>query len=829
MWTDLHFAARLLARRPAFAATAILTFAVGLGTTAAIFSLVDHVLLRPLPYPGAERLVVLWEKSPTVPVPVVSVAPPNLYEWQRRTQSFEAMGGFEWRNVALGGTTEPEQIRAARVTDGFLRAIGVQPQRGRLFTPEEDRAGAPSVVLISDKLWRRRFQQDPNIVGRTVLLDGTTTEVVGVMPPGFICPPPVVTRGSPPVDDTELWLPHGTNLEAGQRGAHYLSVVARLKPGITIDMAASDLNSVQEQIEREHPEYRNWRGVAMWLTDVVTASTRRSISLVVAAVLFVAILACANVAGILVARGAERRREFSIRAALGASNARIGSQVVIETIVLALCGGLAGLAIAATLVRGVALFGPRAVTSLSTTRVDLRTVGFTLGASLVAAAIAGLLPALAVTRERIMTALADRSGSAGATQIQRVLVGGQIALAVALVVTATLLVDSFARLRTVETGFQQNDVITAKLRLQAASYRDAASRIRFVDEVIGTLAQFSGVEAIGLINTLPISDTRQGTEFSRMDGPPADPNAALTANVAWITEGYFEAMSIPVLDGRTFTSQDRRGTAPVVVINERLARQVFGTDRAVGRMVRSGSSIRLTFEVIGVVGNERHAGVAVDAPASFFLPYRQFPSSSDLALVIRDNGSSSRESVLTSFLSPIIDRISDSMRRGDLVRGVRETVRRIDPNLPIFQVRTMDEILDASVATPRSMAWLVSAFAGIAILLAAVGVYGVVNRIVTNRLREFGVRLAIGASRTQVIGSVVRYVVTPSVVGILLGGLLAMIIAQSVSTLFFGVTPFSPRPYVLAALVMTLVSMCACLVPALRAMRIDPASLLRSE
>jgi putative ABC transport system permease protein len=802
MFQDLRYGLRLMARRPGFAAVAVATLALGIGTTTAIFAVTDRVLLRPVPYADPGTLAVIWETPPNHPLPIMSVSPPNLYEWQRRSRTFSALGAFQWRDVTLGGE-QPERVRSARVTAGLLPALGVQPRLGRFFLPEEDRANARAVTIISDTMWRRRFQADREILGRTILIDSVPTEVVGVMPPGFVCPPAVVLRGTPPTEPAELWLPHATDLEAGQRGAHYLAVIGRLAPGATVESANREMNDIQAQIEREAPDYKGWRAAVIPLVDQVTQTSRRAVSLLVAAVGFMLLLACANVANLLLARGVGRRREYAIRSALGAGRHRLAIQVIAESSVLALAGGVAGLVLAVALVRTIVALGPATMPGLREVQIDIRTALFTLAASVAAALLAGALPALGVVRARLAAWLIDRSGGASALRAQQLLAVGQIGLAVALLVTAALLVESFRQLRNVDPGFQPSRVTTAKITMPASRYPDGASRIRTADVLLSSVTGLGGVEAAGMIDAVPLADNRQGTSFERLDGPPADPSASPTANVAWITEGYFDVMGIPLLAGRALTARDNAQSQPVVIINRRLARQVFGDQDPIGRRVRVGNATQLQFEVIGVVGDERHSGIATEATPSFFIPFRQVPNTRDLAIVVRSSS--------------------------DAMPGLREIVRRVDRDMPVFQVRTMSQVIDTSVAAPRAMAWLLSAFALSALMLAAIGVFGVMSHAVSQRTREIGVRMAVGASPYRVLGGILGEGLMQVGLGLVAGAVLSLLTARLLSGLLFGVSALSMTPYLIVVGLLGTVSLIACLVPARRAMQIDPVIALRSD
>jgi putative ABC transport system permease protein len=804
MFQDLHYGVRLMVRRPGFAAVAIATLALGIGTTTAIFAVTDRVLLRPVPYPDPDTLAVVWETPPNHPLPIMYASPPNLYEWQQRSRSFASIGGFQWRDVTLGGA-EPERLRSARVTAGLLPALGVQPRLGRLFLAEEDRANARPVAIISDTMWRRRFQQDPAILGRSISIDGIQTEIVGVMPAGFTCPPPFVLRGTPPTEQAELWLPHGTNLEAGQRGAHYLAVIARLRPGVSIDAANREMNEVQAQIERDFPDYTGWRASVVPLIEQVTATSRGAVGLLAAAVAFVLLLACANVANLLLARGVGRRREYAIRTALGAGRMRLATQVIAESAVLAVMGGVAGVLLAIALVRVITVLGPATMPGLRDAAVTGRTLVFTAAASIAAALLAGALPAIGLVRTRLAGWLADRSGGAGATRAQQALAISQIGLAVALLVTllvtAALLVESFRQLRQVDPGFQASRVTTAKITMPASRYPDSASRVRALDSLLADLKQLPGVDAVGAIDAVPLADNRQGTMFERLDGPAADPSASPNANVAWITEGYFEAMGIPLLAGRTLSIRDAANTQPVVIINRRLARQAYGDQDPIGRRVRIGTAAQLQFEIIGVVGDERHFGIDAEATPSFFVPYRQIAMTRDVALIVR----------------------------APAPPALRDVVRRLDPEMPLFQVRSLEQVVDASVAAPRSMAWLLSAFAGAALMLAAIGVFGVMSHAVSQRTREIGVRMAIGASPRRVLGGILLEGLAQVAIGLVFGALLSLLTARLLAGLLFGVSALNVAPYLIVVALLGTVSLVACLVPARRAMQIDPATALRAD
>ena len=560
MFQDLRYGLRLMVRRPGFAAVAVATLALGIGTTTAIFAVTDRVLLRPVPYADPERLAVIWETPPNHPLPIMFASPPNLHEWQVRSQTFAAMGGFQWRDVTLGGS-DPERIRGARLTAGLLPALGVQPQIGRLFLPEEDRAGGRPVVLISDALWRRRFQQDPAILGRTVPIDGVPTEIIGVMPPGFECPPAVVLRGPAPAERAELWVPHATNLETGQRGAHYLAVIGRLRPGASFESAHRELNDIQAQIEREFPDYRGWRANVVPLVDAGdrdVAARRRACSWRRwrSCCCWPAPMSRTCCSRAVWAGGANSRS--APRSAPAVRDWRCRSSP--NRFALALAGGDRGPWPGDRSRAHHCRAGPGVdARACATSDVNARTAMFAIAASVLSAVLAGAIPALGVIRTRLASWLADRSGGSGpgGLRAQQALVVGQIGMAVALLVTAALLVESFRQLRAVDPGFEPD----AGHHREAHDSHVAISgrggpcplRRRAVVQHVGVARRRAPPES-----SMPCRSptTVRAPSFERLDGPAADPSASQNANVAWITDGYLESMGVPLLAGRAFTARD---------------------------------------------------------------------------------------------------------------------------------------------------------------------------------------------------------------------------------------------------------------------------------
>ncbi len=636
LFQDLRYGLVLMARRPTFAIVAVATLALGIGVNTAIFSLVDRVLLRAVPFPDPDRLVVVWETNPQLPVPVMVVSPPTLQDWMTRNRSFSEIGAFRWRNVTIGGT-EPERVVGASVNASLLRALGIGPRLGRLFLDEEDRANTRPVVLLSEALWRRRFNADPVILGKAIAVDGVAHEIVGVMPPGYLAPPPVAFRGRPPSDRAELWVPLGIDLAGGQRGAHNLTVIARMRPGMTVDAADADMARVAREVGVEHPDYRMWGTRVVPVGTWVTASSQRSMTLLTAAVGFVLLLSCANVANLLLARGVGRRREFAVRTALGAGRGRLAMQVLAESLALAIVGGLVGVGLALALIQLIATMGPSSIPGLREAAFDVRALAFAMSVSVVAAGLAGLVPAVSIVRAELKEWLTSRSGGSGsgAVRMQKSLVVGQVGLAVALLVTAALLIESVRHLASLDPGFRSERVVTGRLSLPASRYATAPARAAFVDDVLRRIRTIPGISEAGISDAVPLADNRQGTECQPADAPPADPSKSPTVNFAHATEGFFETLGIRLVRGRLFTERDAADAQRVVVINESLARQMYGDRDPVGRLANLGVSRGGPFAVIGVVADDRHLGIDAAPTPSFFIAYRQLPNMRDLGVLVR--------------------------------------------------------------------------------------------------------------------------------------------------------------------------------------------------
>jgi putative ABC transport system permease protein len=808
MWSELRFAVRNLVHRPAFTATAVLTLAVGIGASATIFSVVDALVLRPLPLKDPERLAVVWETNPRLPVPVMVVSPPNLADWRARTRSFEALGAFQLRSFTVTGVEQAEQLDGARISPALLSLLGVPPRAGRLFTGEESADGAPAVALISASFWQRRFNARPEAVGESLVVDDVPHTIVGVMPASFRFPPAITLRGLGPAVPRDIWVPL-RNLSP-QRGAHNLTVIGRLGPGATFESAQRDLSAIAADLEREYPDTnREWGVKVVPLPEQIVGELRPALFALLGAVGFVMLLACANVANLLLVRGVARRREIAIRTALGATQGQLVRQLLTEAAVLGAAGAALGALLAFWAVRVVSLVAPATMPRVDEVQVNPRVLLFALAAGLLSALVFGLAPLLQTIRARIAEWLHDRGGGAGtpaARRLQHGLVIAEVSLALVLLIGAGLLVESFVRLRSIDPGFRRDDVLVAKVMLPARRYPSADQQVKFVEDAVARLSGMPGVAGVAATNAAPLTDSREGTSFAIEGAPPWPAGQEPHMNWSLVTPGYFDTLGIRLVRGRLFDERDRRDSTPVIIVNETLAARYFPGEDPIGRRIRAGFNTGTTREIVGVVTTERHAGVTADPHNGIYIPILQLPRAGQLSFVVRTD--------------------SDPAA---LATALRRMIRDIDPGLEVYQAQPMERVLSDSVATPRFSTVLLSTFAAVALLLAAVGLYGVISHAVSQRTREIGIRMALGASRTTVLQMIVGRGLVLAAAGVAAGLATAVLVVRLFSILLFGVSATNVPTYAASGVLLLLVGALSSYVPARRAMRIDPVVALRAE
>ncbi len=802
LWQDLRYGIRTLLRRPGFTLIAVLALMLGIGANSAIFSVVNGVLLRPLPYADPERLVQVWEYRPRQGMNQIEVSSAEFAAWRDQNRVFEQIAAIDHADYNLTGNDEPQRISGARVSASYFPLLGVKPALGRTFLPEEDQPDHNSVVVLSYGIWQGRFGSDPNILGKSVTLNGTACTVIGIMPRGFQLP-----------HDAGLARPIAfTSAEQTTSGNHYLEVIARLKPGVTIKEAAGEMSAIAGRLEQTFPNTNVGHGVVLVpLHEQVVGEVRPALLVLLGAVGFVLLIACANVANLLLARSAARRKEIAIRTALGASRARIIRQLLTESLFLAVLGGAAGLLLAMwgvdLLIRLIANSIPRA----NEISLDGRVLGFTLLISLMTGLLFGLLPALQTSRPDLTESLKeggrDSAESFRRNRARSLLVVCEVALTLVLLIGAGLLIKSFLRLRDVNPGFNPAGTLTLELSLPASKYSDGAQIAGFYQQLLPRVEALPGVQAAGAVSVLPLSGNDE-SNFVGIEGhQPLPPGQALRAGRRIVNPDYFRAMGIPLKRGRPFTQADTRETERVMIINETMAHRFFAPDEdPLGKRIRTGGGSSPWLSVVGVVGDVRHGGLDRDARPEMYFPYLQAPSRS-MALVVRAAA-------------------GDPLKLAGPVRG---QVLSLDKDQPIGNVMSLEQLLAESVAPRRFSMLLLGLFAAVAMILAAVGIYGVMSYSVAQRTREIGIRMALGAQAADVLRMVVGQGMVLAVIGLGVGLATALAVTRVMSSLLFEVSATDPLTFAGVSILLAVAALLACYIPARRATKVEPVVALRYE
>ncbi|HET6900207.1 MAG TPA: ABC transporter permease [Vicinamibacteria bacterium] len=796
---DVRYAVRVLIRTPAFALPVVVVLALGIGANTAIFSILNAVLLRPLPYPGQDRIVRLFHVPPAATFPGVkrfSLSPANFYDWQRDARSFESMALYRGRGFTLTGSGTPRTILAGAVGPGFFDILGARPAQGRVFRADED-VPAARVAVVSDGFWKTSLGAAPDALGRTLKLNDEAYTIIGVMPPDF-------TLASWFATGREIWVPLAlTNAERIVRENHNQQAVARLRPGADVAQAQSELTVISKRLEQEHPqENAGWGATVVPLREAIVGDIRTTLVLLLGAVGLVLLIACANVGNLLFTRALARRKEIAIRAALGAGRARVFQQLVVEALVLAVVGGAAGLVLAHLgLDAGASLLSGQ-VPRADEIAIDARVLAFALGASLLTGFLAGVMPAFRAGRTDLTEPLKEGGRGDGAIGIRtrRALVVCEVALSVVLLMGAAVMMRTLRALQTVDVGFDGRSVLTMTVSLPVTRYQTAAQRTAFFDGALERIRALPGVTAAGAIDDLPLSGG--SVQPIVVQGrPELLPRDQPTVQVRAMTPGYLEAMGIPVLRGRDVAASD----VDVMLVSRSAARLLWGDADPIGQRVTLPLVSRTqTREIIGIVADVKQGSVSEAALPSVY-NYTRERNQPGLALVIRT-------SVPASAMAPA-------------ATGV---IRALDPEQPVANVRTMTEVRDEQLTSQRLTALLFGFFAAVALTLATVGIYSVLAYIVRGRSREIGIRSALGAQTGDVLRLVVREGMTPALIGIGTGMVAARVAALGLDRLVFGVSASDPLTLAGVAITLGLVALLASLVPAYRATRLDPATVLRN-
>ena len=811
LWQDLRFGGRTLLRTPGFAAIAVLTLALGIGANAAIFSVVNAVLLQPLPWADPDRAVMIWSKWTAFDKTWVATG--EVVDYRRRSRTLQEVAAWGDGQVNITGDGEPERISAASVSANTFSTLGVAPLMGRTFTTQEDLPKGPRVVVLGYGLWNRRYSRDASIIGRSVLINGDPFEVIGIMPPGFLLPTDF--RNPEP---TQLWVPLQMNPASTDHGSHGLFAAGRLAPGATVRQAADELRGIARAMTNEglYPVQMEFDTVVLSLTDEVVGSVRRSIWLLFGAVGFLLLIACANAANLLLARAEARQREIAVRSALGAGGLRVLRQLLTESLVLTAASAVAGLSLAYAAVRFVSWWNPASIPRVAAASLDAPVLLFTAAVALLTSVLFSLAPALRAMRVDLTDSLKDGGQSVstgGARQrFRNSLVVVEMALAVVLLVGAGLMLRSIWALQRVPIGFEPSNVLTMRVSLPAASYAAPEQVVVFYRQLVDRVRQLPGVRSAGAARLLPLGSTI-GDWGLAVEGYTPPPGTNAKGDWQVVTDGYLESIGERLVRGRPILSTDTTDSQPVALVNEEMARRYWAGRDAIGGRFRIGSNNpqRPYVTVVGIVADVRHNGITDVVKEKFYVPHTQWH---------RSTGNPIRA------MSLVVKAEHDPIR---LTGPIRQEIRALDATLPVANVRTMEEVVGATMSSQRFTGFLLVAFAAIALALSAIGIYGVLSYLVSRRTREIGIRLAIGAGRGQVLRLVLGSGLLLALTGVVAGLAVAFVATQSMSTLLHEVDPTDPLTFLSVAAVLTLVAILASLVPAWRATRVDPVVALKAE
>jgi predicted permease len=811
---DLRYGVRVLTKKPGFTIVAIITLALGIGANSTIFSVVNGLLLRPLPYPNSERLVIIWTHSPGANVAQDWPSPGQYDAIKSKSISFENIAIAQGSNVILTGQGSPERLGVVWTSSVMFSLLGVQPALGRLFLPEEDSPGKSPTALLSYGLWQQRFGGDPNVIDQVIMLNGRSYTVVGVMPSTFSLSFEVMpTVGAIAQADILLPLPLSAE-DLNRQGDENYNLLARLKPGVTIAQAQAELDSVVHGLEQQFPDHypasRRFSLSARPLVEQVVGDVRPALLVLLGAVGFVLLIACANVANLLLARAAGREKEMAIRTALGAARRRVVRQLLTESVLLAAMGGALGLLIAIWGLDGLRALNPGNIPLLQNISIDGRVMAFTFAVAMLTGILFGLAPALRSSQVNLNESLKEGGRSlvgSGNHRLRNVLVVAEMALSLVLLIGAGLLVRSFIRVQQVEPGFAAQNILSLRLSVVGTEYAEESRRRVFYQQLWERIRRLPGVESTGGASILPLSGSIGWGSITIEGYAAASGQDAIQADQRVASVGYFETMKIALTSGRFFSEQDTKDSMKVAVIDENMARTYWPNTEAVGKRLKRGgaTSDAPWLTVIGVVANVKQYALDSDSRVTFYTPHEQTPSST-MFVTVRTAG------------DPHL-----------LAAAVTNEARAMDPNVPVYDVKTMEQRLSESLARRRFAMLALGLFATVAMLLASVGIYGVISYTVAERTREIGIRVALGAQTRDVISLIIRQGMLLACIGVGIGVAVASLLTRVMSSLLFSVSATDPMTFAIPSLLLTGVALVACYLPARRAIRVDPMVALRYE
>jgi putative ABC transport system permease protein len=794
---DIRYGVRSFLKRPGFLVIAVSTLALGIGATTAMFTVVNSVLLRPLQFPEPQQVILLEGVNPRLGIKQSNMSMPDIDDWKKQSQSFEQIAGYISTGLFLTVGDETERMRAAGVMPDFFPLFRTNPIQGRLLQPDDFKPGSEPAV-ISYALWQRKFGGSLDAVNSKVMLGGDMTTIVGIMPPGFTYP-----------DDTEVWWAYAVNPAKERRDNRYMVVVARLKPNVPLAQAQAEMDTINQRLTQNYAETNaGWSVQLTELRERLVGELRTSLLILLGAVAFVLLIACANVANLLLARAASRQKEIAVRTALGASRMRVIRQLLTESVLLSLVSGLLGLGLSLWLIKLLIAIIPPNTPRIDEIAINWQVFGFTFGVTVLAGLMFGLFPALQTSRPNLNETLKDSgqrgSDTGGRNRVGGLLIVSEIALSFILLAGAGLLIKSFLHLREIDPGFNPDNVLTMRLSVPFKKYPEGEQRVQVYKQLIDRVKATPGVQSAGATLSLPLGgDTFNVGRGLVLEGHPMTPDEASNAMYFAVTPDYFQTVQIPLKAGRTFTDQDNAQNTKVVIVNETMARRLWPGESPIGRHFTIWRDEKFPREVVGIVGDTKEA-LDKEAGYQMYVPYAQDPGWGSLSLVVRTAGEP------TAFAG-----------------AVREAIRAVDKEVPTYNLKTLNDVVSTSAAPRRIPMLLMSAFAGVAMLLAMLGIYGVTSYYVTQRTHEIGVRMALGAQINDVLKLVLQRAMLLALVGVGIGIAGTLAVTRYMTALLFGVKPIDMVTFVGVALILVAVVFIACLVPARRAAKIDPLEALR--